>query len=76
MVDSYDLASHHVRLLILACEAWDRGQEARAALKREGLTYNNRFGQPVSRPEVGIERDSRIGFARLIRELNLEIGTP
>jgi len=76
VVDSYSLAPHHIRLLTLAAESWDRGQQAREILSREGLTYNDRFGQPASRPAVAIERDSRISFARLLRELNLEIGTP
>jgi phage terminase small subunit len=66
------LEPHHVRLLTLACEAWDRCQQARELLATEGLTFEDRFGQPRARPEVSIERDSRIGFARLVRELALD----
>lgn len=72
----YLLEPHHVRLLTLACEAWDRCHEARQALEKHGLTYADRFGQPHPRPEVSIERDSRIGFARLVRELNLDLDPP
>ena len=72
----YVLEPHHVRLLTLAGESWDRGQEAREALKKHGLTFDDRFGQPHARPEVAIERDSRIAFARLIRELALDIEEP
>ena len=72
----YELEPHHVRLLTLAAEAWDRGQQARKIVKKEGLTYNDRFGQPRPRPEVSIERDSRIAFARLVRELCLDIEPP
>jgi len=72
----YELEDHHLRLLTLAAEAWDRTQQAREALEEHGLTYLDRFDQPRSRPEVAIERDSRIAFARLLRELALDIEAP
>lgn len=68
----FSLEPHQIRLLTLACEAWDRGQEAREAISEHGSTYIDRFGQPRARPEVAIERDSRISFARLLRELSLD----
>ena len=72
----YDLELHHIQLLTLACEAWDRGQQARMLLASEGLVYYDRFNAPKARPEVAIERDSRISFARLLRELDLDIDGP
>ena len=69
---TFDLESHHRRLLRLAAESWDRGQQAREILDREGLIFEDRFGSPKARPEISIERDSRIGFARLVRELGLD----
>jgi phage terminase small subunit len=71
----FDLEPHHLRLLTLAAESWDRGVEARLALQEHGLTFLDRFGSPHSRPEVAIERDSRIAFARLCRELDLDADT-
>lgn len=68
----FDLDPHHIRLLTLAAEAWDRGQAAREVVDREGMTFLDRFGSPKPRPELAIERDSRIGFARLLRELALD----
>jgi phage terminase small subunit len=68
----YDLDAHHLRLLEAACGAWDRMVEARQALAQHGLTYDSKTG-PRARPEVGIERDSRLGFARLLRELDLDV---
>jgi phage terminase small subunit len=76
VLDEYALEPHHVRLLTLAAEAWDRGAMAREALKEHGLTFNDRFGAPHARPEVAIERDSRIAFARLLRELALDVTEP
>ena len=72
----YHLETHHIRLLTLACEAWDRGQQARILLASEGLVYYDRFNAPKARPEVAIERDSRIAFARLLRELDLDLDAP
>lgn len=70
------LEAHHVRLLTLACEAWDRGQQAREALAKHGLTFEDFHGSPKPRPEVSIERDARIAYARLLRELQLDIESP
>ena len=75
VTDAYELEKHHVRLLTLAAEAWDRCEQAREGLAG-GLTYVDRFGAPHARPEVAIERDSRIAFARLIRELDLDVEPP
>jgi phage terminase small subunit len=76
LLAEFSLEGHHIRLLRLACEAWDRGQQAREALAQHGTTYTDRFGQPRARPEVAIERDARISFARLMRELALDVESP
>lgn len=76
VVEDYQLEPHHLRLLQLAGEAWDRSQQARAVLDESGLTYQNRFGDPVLRPEAAVERDARLAFARLIRELDLDVEPP
>lgn len=71
IVESFELEEYHIHLLIMACEARDRGKQARKSIERHGLTTVDKYGQVKMRPEVQIERDSRISFARLIRELNL-----
>ena len=76
VLEEYELEPHHVRLLTLAAEAWDRCQAARAVIDDKGMIYEDRFEQPKPRPEIAIERDSRIGFARLIRELALDVEPP
>jgi phage terminase small subunit len=65
-----------MKLLTLAAEAWDRCQQAREALAKHGLTFEDRFGCPRSRPEIAVERDSRLAFARLLRELDLDVEPP
>ncbi len=76
VVADYRLEAHHLRLLQLAAEAWDRCQSARAIIDADGLAYLDRFDAPRARPEIAIERDSRLAFARLIRELDLDVDDP
>jgi P27 family predicted phage terminase small subunit len=76
VIENWELQDHHARLLLIACEAWDRGLQAREALDQEGLTYLDRFNAPHAHPAVKIERDSRITFARMVRELDLDIEPP
>ncbi len=76
VVADFELEPHHVRLLTLAGEAWDRGQQGREAIAKHGLTFVDRHGSPRARPEIGVERDSRIAFARLLRELGLDVQPP
>ena len=73
--EEFELGEHHVRLLTLACESWDRGKQAREALNGE-LTYTDRYGNPRLRPEVTVERDSKLAFVRILRELALDIEPP
>jgi len=75
IVAAYELESHHLRLLQAACESWDRLQAARVVLDRDGISYVDRFNAPRARPEVAVERDAKVSFARLVRELNLD-GAP
>jgi P27 family predicted phage terminase small subunit len=71
IVAEIDLEPHRLRVLEAACGAWDRMVEARKAVAEHGLTFEGKDG-PRPRPEVAIERDARIAFARIVREL----GTP
>ncbi len=77
IVETYQIEPHALRLLTAAAEAWDRCQQAREAIAIHGLTYM--MGdppRPMARPEVKIEHDSRIAFARMLRELALDVEPP
>ena len=76
ILTDYELESHHVMLLTLAAEAWDRHLQAREAINEHGATFVNRHGDIKPRPEVSLENNSRIAFARLMRELNLSEAPP
>jgi phage terminase small subunit len=39
----YQLEPHHIRLLTLAAESWDRCCESREALAAHGLTFTDRI---------------------------------
>ena len=69
--DGFD--KHHVKLLVLACEALDRGVQARKLIEKDGLTFVDRHGSIKPHAAVAIEKDSRIAFARMIREIGLDI---
>ena len=76
VVRDYELQPHHLRLLQAAGECWDRLQESRELLARDGLVIEGREGGMRPHPAAAIERDSRIAFARLIRELDLDVEPP
>ena len=49
---------------------------AREAIAEHGMTFEDGHGVTRSRPEIQIERDARIQFARLVRELDLDTVAP
>lgn len=75
-VKDYDLEQHHLHLLRLAAEALDRAEEGRVLVAREGMIVPTTAGGSKTHPAIGIERDSRIAFARLLREFDLDADPP
>ena len=76
VVSTYELEPHHLLMLEGACRAWDRAVEARAMLAKEGLSYADVKGHIHPRPEANMERQSMLTFARLLRELDLDLPPP
>jgi P27 family predicted phage terminase small subunit len=75
VIANYQLESHHLHLLRLACEAFDRAQDAREQLaKSKSLTTRTRDGGVRANPLIAIERDARLAYARILRELDLDAG--
>ena len=70
--ESHALEPHHLRLLQLLTEAWDRCVQARRAVKRDGAFYVDRFGAPKAHPALDVERKARNDFRLLLRELGLD----
>lgn len=76
VVTDYVLEEHHIRLLTLAGESFDRCGQARDQIARDGLTIETGDGGLKAHPAVAIERDCRLAFARLLRELDLDVEPP
>lgn len=72
VIADYVLEPHHLRLLQLAAESWDTAQGAREILCRDGMIVPGREGGVRAHPAVAIERDAKLSFARLVRELDLD----
>ena len=72
----FALDDRHRRLLALAAAAYDRAEQARAAITEHGLVYTDHHGSPKPRPEAAIENTARTSFARFIRELDLDCAGP
>lgn len=75
-VAEFDLEAHQIALLGAACDALARMLEARDLVNAQGPVVTDSRGGVKAHPAVAIERDARLGFARLIRELALDVPVP
>jgi len=71
--DTYVLESHTERVLLAAAVSWDRAAEARELLKKQGLIFQDRWGQPRPNPAAEIESKALSAFARLCRESGIDL---
>jgi P27 family predicted phage terminase small subunit len=76
VIADFELDESGIKLLTKCCEAFDRSEQAREILLKEGLTFLDSKGSPRSHPANAIERDSRIAFVRLLRDLDISDTTP
>jgi len=55
---------------------YDRMEEARVAIAKEGAVITDRFGQKKPHPSTLIERDASAAMLRAFRALNLDVIQP
>ena len=68
----YEITDQHdLTRLEHAAHALDRIDQARAEIETEGMFFVDRFGQPKAHPGEKVERDNKLLFCRLVRELGL-----
>lgn len=72
VTENYELEEHQKKILLSACECWDRVTEAKERIEKDGAYVRDRFDQLKAHPGIIVERDNRTLFARLMRELNLD----
>ena|ERR1700682_394047 len=63
-------------ILTLLCEAVDRRQEARDAIRKNGAVCEDRFKQQKPSPWVAIERDTTLAVQRSYHALGLDLVPP
>ena len=71
-VRTFELETHHLRLLQRAAETWDLAEAALKVIRKQGSSYQDRFGQPRERPAAATWRASVTLFKSLLRELQLD----
>ena len=78
IVNLYDFDEQPECHLVLssALQSFDRWQEAKAIVDREGIVLNERFGQPKQHPATIVERDSKMAMIRAFKALGLDILPP
>jgi phage terminase small subunit len=65
VLDDYALEPHEVKLLIMACEAFDRATSARETISECGAYFMDRFGSPRKHRAVSVLEAATLAFARL-----------
>ena len=74
--ESFDIDSHSLDLLEVACVQLQRAEQARVIIAKEGMIIVDRFDQPKPHPGIEMERQASMAFVRIGRELGLSVEAP
>ena len=72
LAKGWEWEPHEREILLMAAQAWDRFQAARARLDQEGTTFLDRFGQLKLHPCHVVERDARSAFLMALSRLKFQ----
>ena len=73
ITEDWLLEPHSKIILTSALESFDRMNQAKAIVDKEGLVVADRFGQPRPHPAALLERDARAAMERALKSLNLDM---
>jgi hypothetical protein len=74
LVTEYAIAdAAGLQILATSLEAFDRLRAAQRAIKRDGQTMKDRFGQVRAHPLLSVERDARAAWLAGLKALNLDL---
>jgi len=77
VLSDYDLEEkHHLKLLEKSCECLDGIAQDQRHQRKHGCYIKDRFGQWKENPSRQSERNLKVLFARLMRELGLDLEPP
>lgn len=71
IIKAFDFDEHELQAVWMAANCLDRIASAQGEIAVHGAVVENRYHELKTNPAVVIERDNKILFARLCRELNL-----
>ena len=71
IIEDYDLSAAEEEVLDKALEALDTADLAQKAVEEHGVLIEDRFGQLVRNPAVGIAKDARAQFFAGFKQLGL-----
>ncbi len=76
VVRDFEIPDHKLPFLVALCVFMDEIVAKRKLLAEKGATFDDRFGQPKSRPEIAHLRDARLAACRLANVVGLPASAP
>src|SRR3974390_2630343 len=76
VAETWELEPHHLKLLAMAAQTFDEVQQATAVVHRDGPITAMPSGAKRPHPALRIAQEGRVIFARLLRELDLDVAPP
>jgi P27 family predicted phage terminase small subunit len=76
IVKGWEILESDFTVLRIALESFDRLQEARRVIDKEGMILVDGKGKKYAHPALAVEKESRTGLLRAWRQLGLDLEPP